>query len=121
MSVVVSVADVGPCKKQLKVEVPAPAVEAEVMTHPDVAMAAAVSMPDPVFGERVCIYVQPRPGRSVSLEDVVAHLDRRGVTKEWFPEYLVEMEQLPHSSGGKVAKGELRADIRRRIDWRGEV
>jgi trigger factor len=29
MSVVVSVADVGPCKKQLKVEVPAPAVEAE--------------------------------------------------------------------------------------------
>jgi acyl-CoA synthetase len=99
----------------------APAVEAEVMTHPDVAMAAAVSMPDPVFGERVCIYVQPRPGRSVSLDDVVAHLDRRGVTKEWFPEYLVEVEQLPHSSGGKVAKGELRADIRRRIDWRGEV
>jgi acyl-CoA synthetase len=99
----------------------APAVEAEVMTHPDVAMAAAVSMPDPVFGERVCIYVQPRPGRSVSLEDVVAHLDSRGVTKEWFPEHLVEMDQLPHSSGGKVAKGELRADIRRRIDWRGEV
>src|SRR5436305_1439025 len=29
MSVVVSVEDVGPCKKQLKVEVPAPAVEAE--------------------------------------------------------------------------------------------
>jgi trigger factor len=29
MSVVVSVADVGPCRKQLKVEVPAPAVEAE--------------------------------------------------------------------------------------------
>ncbi len=99
----------------------APAVEAEVMTHPDVAMAAAVSMPDPVFGERVCIYVQPRPGRSVSLDDVVAHLDSRGVTKEWFPEHLVEMDQLPHSSGGKVAKGELRADIRRRIDWRGEV
>ncbi len=99
----------------------APAVEAEVMTHPDVAMAAAVSMPDAVFGERVCIYVQPRPGRSVSLEEVVAHLDSRGVTKEWFPEYLVEMDQLPHSSGGKVAKGELRADIRRRIDWRGEV
>ena len=29
MSVVVSVEDVGPCRKQLKVEVPAPAVEAE--------------------------------------------------------------------------------------------
>ncbi len=29
MSVVVSVADVGPCRKELKIEVPAPAVEAE--------------------------------------------------------------------------------------------
>ena len=29
MSVVVSVQDVGPCRKQLTVEVPAPAVEAE--------------------------------------------------------------------------------------------
>src|SRR6185436_6329113 len=29
MSVVVSIEDVGPCRKQLKVEVPAPAVEAE--------------------------------------------------------------------------------------------
>ncbi len=31
MSVVVSVEDVGPCRKQLKVEVPAPAVEAETL------------------------------------------------------------------------------------------
>src|SRR5215510_15397629 len=31
MSVVVSIQEVGPCRKQLKVEVPAPAVEAETM------------------------------------------------------------------------------------------
>ena len=31
MSVVLSVEDVGPCRKQLKVEVPAPAVEAETL------------------------------------------------------------------------------------------
>ena len=30
----------------------APAVEAELATHPDVAMVAAVAFPDPVFGER---------------------------------------------------------------------
>lgn len=34
----------------------APAVEAEVATHPLVAVAAVVAMPDPVFGERVCVY-----------------------------------------------------------------
>ena len=93
----------------------APAVEAEVATHPGIAMAAAVAMADPVFGERVCLYAQPRPGHQITLEDIVAHLDRRGVSREWFPEYLVTVERLPVSSGGKVAKAELRADIRRRL------
>ena len=41
----------------------APAVEAELATHPDVAMVAAVPFPDPVFGERVCAYVEPQGRR----------------------------------------------------------
>jgi acyl-CoA synthetase len=93
----------------------APAVEAEVATHPGVAMAAAVAMPDPVFGERVCLYAQLRPGHQITLDDIVAHLDGRGVSREWFPEHLVTVEHLPVSSGGKIAKAELRADIRRRL------
>jgi acyl-CoA synthetase len=32
-----------------------------------------------------------------------------------WPEHLVLVDELPRSSGGKVAKGELRADIRRRV------
>jgi acyl-CoA synthetase len=93
----------------------APAVEAEVATHPDVAMVAAVSMPDSVFGERVCVYVQPRAGRTPTLEGVVAHLADRGVSREWFPERLVLLDRLPSASGGKVAKAQLRDDIRRRL------
>lgn len=49
-----------------------PAVEAEVASHPGVAIAAAVAMPDPVFGERVCLYVQVRPGHQITLDDIVA-------------------------------------------------
>jgi acyl-CoA synthetase len=97
----------------------APAVEAEVATHPGVAMAAAVAMPDPVFGERVCLYAQPRPGHYITLDDIVEHLDGRGVSREWFPERLVMVEHLPMSSGGKIAKAELRADIRRRLGGAG--
>lgn len=90
-------------------------VEAEVGTHPAVAMVAAVAMPDEVFGERVCVYVVPRPGPPPSLEDLTDHLLRRGVGKELLPEHLVVVDSLPTASGGKVAKGELRADIRRRL------
>jgi acyl-CoA synthetase len=93
----------------------APMVEAEVGTHPGVSMVAAVAMPDEVFGEKVCVYVEVRPGwENLVLEDLTAHLASRGVTKEWFPERVVVVESLPRSSGGKVAKAELRLDIARR-------
>ena len=92
-----------------------PAVEGAVATHPAVALAAAVAMPDPVFGERVCIYVELRPGARLTLDDLRTHLQARGTTREWWPERLIVLDTLPRASGGKVAKGELRADIRRRV------
>src|SRR5205085_9325885 len=64
----------------------APAVEEEVGTHPAVAMAAAAAVPDPVFGERVGIYVELKPGASLTLEELVAHLKARRVSSEWFPQ-----------------------------------
>ena len=33
-------------------------VEDAVTAHPSIAVAAAVAMPDPIFGERVCVYVE---------------------------------------------------------------
>ncbi|MBV8085140.1 MAG: acyl--CoA ligase [Chloroflexi bacterium] len=95
--------------------VSAPAVEEEIATHPAVAMAAAVSMPDPVFGERVCAYVVLRSGAYLTLAELATHLDERGVSKEMWPERLIIVDALPTASGGKVAKAELRADIRKRL------
>ncbi len=93
-----------------------PAVEEAAATHQAVALAAAVAMPDPVYGERVCVYVELRPGASLDLDGLRAHLDANGTTREWWPERLVVLDALPRASGGKVAKGELRADARRRAE-----
>ena len=91
-------------------------VEDEVSSHPAVALAAAVAMPDPVFGERVCVYLELQPGAEpLDLDAVRAHLDGRGVGKELWPERVIVVDALPRSSGGKVAKGDLRDDIRARI------
>jgi acyl-CoA synthetase len=92
-----------------------PAVEQEVATHPAVALAAAVAMPDPIFGERVCVYVELRPGETLTLQELVTHLMDRNVSKENLPERLEPLDTLPRGSGGKVAKQELREDIRRRL------
>jgi acyl-CoA synthetase len=83
-------------------------VEDEVATHPAVALCAAVPMPDETYGERVCVFAELRAGfTDLALDDLTAHLAARGVGKELWPERLVVMEELPRSSGGKLAKGEL--------------
>jgi acyl-CoA synthetase len=87
------------------------AVEQEVATHPAVRLAAAVAMPDPVFGERVCVFVEVEDG-TLTLDDLVEHLRSRGVSREWWPERLEVRGSLPRSSGEKIAKGELRAEVR---------
>ncbi len=85
-------------------------VEVEVAAHPSVALCAAVAMPDPIFGERVCVFVVSRDGSAApDLAALCAHLETRGVGKELWPEHLVAVDgDLPRASGGKVAKAELR-------------
>jgi acyl-CoA synthetase len=39
-------------------------------------------------------------------------LKTKGVSIEWWPESLYVLENLPISSGGKVAKGELKELIK---------
>ena len=74
-----------------------------------------MAAPDEIFGERVCVYVTTRDHVPVTLPEMIAFLQARGVGKEYFPERLVQVGALPRSPGGKVAKGELRQDIRRRL------
>ncbi|ORB73881.1 class I adenylate-forming enzyme family protein [Mycobacterium scrofulaceum] len=93
-------------------------VEDAVTTHPAVAVAAAVAMPDEVFGEKVCLYAELVDSATLELADLIEHLLALGVSKELLPERLVVVDELPRSSGGKVAKGRLREDIRARTKGR---
>jgi acyl-CoA synthetase len=95
-------------------------VEDAVTTHPAIAVAAAVAMPDPVFGEKVCVYSELVASATVDLPELVQHLLALGVSKELLPERLIVLDELPRSSGAKVAKGQLREDIRARMEAENE-
>jgi acyl-CoA synthetase len=71
-----------------------------------------VARPDAVFGERVCAFVELRTAGELTLPELTAHLEAHGIAKELWPEHLVVLDALPRSSGGKVAKGELREAAR---------
>ncbi|ORV17927.1 class I adenylate-forming enzyme family protein [Mycobacterium celatum] len=90
-------------------------VEDAVTTHPAIAVAAAVAMPDPVFGEKVCVYAELADSATIELPQLVDHLLALGISKELLPERLVVVDELPRSSGGKIAKARLREDVRARM------
>lgn len=80
-----------------------------------VKMAAAVGMPDPVLGERVCLYVVPNAGAQVRLAGVIDVMVRAGTAHFKQPERLVLVESLPTTAIGKTDKKALRADIAGRL------
>jgi non-ribosomal peptide synthetase component E (peptide arylation enzyme) len=73
--------------------------------------AAAVAMPDPVLGERMCLYVVPRDGRTVELAALRTAMQRAGVARFKLPERLVLIADLPLSPLGKIDKKALRAHL----------
>ncbi|MDG6106396.1 AMP-binding protein [Dactylosporangium aurantiacum] len=90
----------------------AAAVEDHVGSHPSVAMVAAVAVPDPTFGERVCAFVVLREAATLDLDGLREHLDARGVSRDNWPERLEVVADLPRGSGGKIAKAQLRQRLR---------
>ncbi len=79
------------------------------------SQVAAVAMPDRELGERVCVYVVPRPGAAPDLEEIRAAMHAHGVAKFKLPERLVIVDELPLTKVGKVDKKALRSDIADRL------
>lgn len=93
----------------------AAAVEEAVADHPQIALAAAIGVADPVFGERVAAYVELRRAAQLDLDALKAFLARAGVARELWPEGLVVLPALPLNAGGKIAKQALREDAGQRF------
>jgi 2,3-dihydroxybenzoate-AMP ligase len=82
---------------------------------PAVSQVAAVSMPDKVLGERVCLYVVTRPGAELTLAQVRQSMEDAGIARYKLPEHLVLTDSLPVTKVGKIDKKALRADIAQRL------
>ena len=88
-------------------------VENLVVGHPYVAEAAAVGFPDPVLGERTCIFVVlADPTKALTLEDLCDYLRAQSIASYKLPERLRVLPSLPRNPLGKVVKEELRQALR---------
>lgn len=93
--------------------IPVVEVEAELYKHPAVATVAVVAEPDERLGERACAFVIPKPGQSLTFDEIKAFLQERGLTKQYWPERLELRDGLPMTASGKIQKFALRAELRR--------
>jgi acyl-CoA synthetase (AMP-forming)/AMP-acid ligase II len=86
-------------------------IENLAMQHPAVARAAALPVPDRRLGEKVCLAVMLRPGFSVAPDEVLAHLDRSGLSRYDMPEYYLMLDDIPLTASGKILKRDIAAQI----------
>jgi fatty-acyl-CoA synthase len=85
-------------------------VEAALLRHPAVALAAVVARPDEKWGETPCAFVELRPGMQVTEAELMAF------ARDHLPHFAtprtVVFGPLPTTATGKIQKYELRARAR---------
>jgi fatty-acyl-CoA synthase len=76
-------------------------VEAAVKGHPDVFDAVVVGVPDARFAERVAAIVQPRTGRTPTLDDLTRHC-RTTIAGYKVPRELKVVDAIQRTPSGKA-------------------
>jgi 2,3-dihydroxybenzoate---[aryl-carrier protein] ligase len=90
-------------------------VENLILAHPKVENVCIVAMPDEVFGERACAFVQPKAGQTLGFRELIDFLAAKQIAKFKLPERLELIDSFPLSPAGKILRRELRAMIERKL------
>ena len=87
-------------------------VEAFLMAHPAVNLAAVVSLPDARLSEVGVAFVRSEPGQTLTEADVLAHCRGR-IASFKIPRRVIFVDDFPMTSSGKIQKVHLRAEALR--------
>jgi acyl-coenzyme A synthetase/AMP-(fatty) acid ligase len=85
-----------------------------LLKHPEILEAAAVGVPDKIYGEEVVCYVVAKPGASFTAADVNRHCEAF-LPPPKMPKQIFIVADLPKSDRGKVLRDKLREDWIRRM------
>ena len=86
-------------------------IENAMATHPAVALAAAVGMPDAYAGELPVCFVELLPGADVSVEDLHQHAQSVIDERPAWPKLIQTIDIIPLTTVGKIFKPSLRCIV----------
>jgi acyl-CoA synthetase (AMP-forming)/AMP-acid ligase II len=83
-------------------------IEDVLLTHPDVADAAAVAIPSLEWGEAVGAMISVRPGHKPPAEEALKALVRDRLRSSRVPEKILFADALPYNEMGKLLRREIK-------------
>src|SRR5258705_1683581 len=89
-------------------------VEAYLMRHPAINLAAVVSYPDSRLSEVGVAFVRCEPGQALVESDVLDYCRGR-IASFKVPRHVFVVDEFPMTSSGKIQKVKLRDDALRRL------
>ncbi|MEC7490116.1 MAG: class I adenylate-forming enzyme family protein [Pseudomonadota bacterium] len=82
-------------------------IDAAIMSNPNVHEAAAVGVPDPIWGEEIVCYVVLAEGKDTSTEQIQSHATEV-LPAFKHPRYIRLVSELPKNDRGKVQRENLK-------------
>jgi fatty-acyl-CoA synthase len=89
-------------------------IEETLLKHPQVVLAAAVSMPDAYAGELPVAYVELVPNATATADEVQAFAAANTLERAAAPKQIFLLNKMPLTDVGKPAKVQLRLDAAKR-------
>jgi len=90
-------------------------IERLITRHPEVAAVAVIPMPDPLMGERVCAYIQPKAGAHLNFEGIISFLKEQKASVLQLPERIEFIDAMPYTGAQKTDKRFLQEDIAKKL------
>jgi 2,3-dihydroxybenzoate-AMP ligase len=90
-------------------------IERLITLHPEVAAVAVIPMPDPLMGERVCAYIQPKTGARLTFEGIISFLKEQKASVLQLPERIEFIDAMPYTGAQKTDKRFLQEEIVKKL------
>jgi len=88
--------------------VPVVEIEGLLLKHPAIKGVSIVGFPDLRLGERACAFVVLRDMSTFTLKDLQVYMAASKVAKQYWPEKVEVLDQLPVTPSGKIQKFKLK-------------
>jgi len=82
-------------------------IDHALMKHPKISEAAAIGIPDGIYGEEIICYVVTKPGETLTEADILGHC-KTSLPAFKSPKRAYIVEALPKSDRGKILRDDLK-------------